>query len=227
MDAEGKGGKPADVLDLLPHEFQNKDVKRRLRRLTSALDELVFEDNGDMFVDADGVERLLRDDDVFPRDVRERVRKGVDKHLGQRVRTRGKNRAVKWQDVTRREPAIAPMSVEELRDLGINASISGEEAKRIFAEHFPDFPREILDADGARLREIAVRGIEHNRTVWDCVVSKIGYWVALGVFAAFGALLIIGTATGPFGVPLAIFLAATLGGGTAVIVANCVLNPNL
>ncbi len=227
MNSEGDRSQPGDVLDLLPREFQNTDAERRLRKLTRGLDGLVFEDNGEMFVDTDAIQRLLGDQDVFPGDVRDKVKKGVDKQLGQRSRARGKGRSLTWQEVGQREAVIAPMSADQLLSLGINASTPSEDAKRIFVDHFPDFPREILEADGPRLRDIAVQGIDHNRTVWDCVVAKIGYWAALCVFAAFGALLIVGTATGPWGIPLAIWLAGTLGGGTAVLVADCVLNPNM
>lgn len=225
MNGKEARGQAGDLLELFPREFQDKEVHRRLRKLMRELDDLVFEEKGELFVDAEVAARLLRDPEVFPDPVRGAAQKGVEKHL--RQRTRGTGRRLTWRELaTRSEVPIAPMSVEELRGLGLSRATSGKDARRIIAGHVPDFPSKLLDADAAAIQEIAVQGIGHNRTVWDCVVSKIGYWAALAVFAAFGALLIIGTATGPWGVPLAIFLAATLGGGTAVIVANCVLNPN-
>lgn len=231
MSIEGKrpgGNKPEGVVDLLPREFSDKRVDDRLRRLTRSLDQLVVEADGQLFVNTAVVQQLLRDDEIFPAELRDQVQKGMDKHLGERylTSTRTRARGLTWEDLARREPSVAPMSVREVRDLGISRSTSTAEARRIFTERFPDFPGELLDADGPALKEIAVRGIQHNRTVWDCVVSKIGYWAALGVFVLFGSLLIIGTATGPWGIPLAIFLAATLGAATAVMVANCVLHPN-
>jgi hypothetical protein len=65
-----------------------------------------------------------------------------------------------------------------------------------------------------------------NRTVWECLVSKIGIWGAILVFAALGAAFIVATATGPFGVALTVWLISTFGGGTAVLILNCIRNPN-
>lgn len=197
MSGEGGQEKPADVLDLLPRELRDKTVEQQLRRLLRELDELVFEDDGEVFVDADPLERLPRDDSVFPRDVRQKVERGIDKHLGRRVRRRGGGRRLKWRDLANRSGVSAGMSAEELRDLEMSPSLSPDAAKRIFTERFADFPSEILNTDGPRLREIAVSGIEHNRTVWDRVVSEIGYWPRLLRSPPSRRLQIVGTATGP------------------------------
>ena len=125
-----------------------------------------------------------------------------------------------------RDNPLEPTPTSELRRLGIDSSTSVDDAREILREHFPDLPHAIVDADGRQLREIALNGLEHNRTVWDCVVSKLGLWAAIAIFAAVGAFLIVGTATGPWGIPLTIWLIAVLGGGTGTIVGNCVLNPN-
>jgi hypothetical protein len=58
------------------------------------------------------------------------------------------------------------------------------------------------------------------------MIRHIGFWATLAAFAVAGAFLIVGTATGPWGVPIAIFLIAVLGDGTAVIALNCFANPN-
>lgn len=60
---------------------------------------------------------------------------------------------------------------------------------------------------------------------WNCLVRHLGIWGALAVFSALGAALIILTGTGPIGVPLIVWLIATFGGGTAVIILNCALRP--
>jgi hypothetical protein len=60
---------------------------------------------------------------------------------------------------------------------------------------------------------------------WNCLVRHLGVWGALAVFSALGAALIILTGTGPIGLPLTIWLIGTFGGGTAVIILNCALNP--
>lgn len=60
---------------------------------------------------------------------------------------------------------------------------------------------------------------------WNCLVRHLGIWGALAVFSALGAALIILTGTGPIGIPLIIWLIATFGGGTAVIILNCALSP--
>ena len=98
--------------------------------------------------------------------------------------------------------------------------------RRILRERFPDLPSFWLEADTATIRDTALRALSHNQTVWDCAVRHLGLWAALAVFAAVGSLLRVGTATGPWGVPLAVFLISTLGGATALIILNCLANPN-
>lgn len=60
---------------------------------------------------------------------------------------------------------------------------------------------------------------------WNCLVRHLGWWGALAVFSALGAALIILTGTGPIGLALTIWLIASFGGGTAVIILNCATRP--
>ena len=83
-----------------------------------------------------------------------------------------------------------------------------------------------LEADAREVRDTTVRALSTNQSVWDCVVRHLGFWAAIWVFAAAGAALIVGTATGPWGTALAIWLIGVLGGSTAVLVFNCLRNPS-
>lgn len=226
--ANRKGGQPLeDILEILPRGAVDEKVRQRLRKFLRGLDELVWEDDGELRIDSKTYRRLLDDAEIFPSKVRERIDRETGARLEGKMKAKAaKGRQVRWRELAAHDNPLEPLSVAELRALGIDANAAPDDVKRAIRSAAPEFPVELLDASAEELRDIAVRGIEHNRTVWDCVVSKVGYWAALGIFAAFGALLIIGTATGPFGVPLVIFLSATLGLGTATIVGNCVLNPN-
>jgi hypothetical protein len=224
----GRGGQGLEeIVDLFPGEIGHDDRRQRLKQFARELDELVAtEGGGDVVVDQDVLERLIAGED-FPADLHELLRREARGHLGPHLKERPHGRKLKWHELAEHGAPIEPMSVDEIRRLGIDSSTSVERAKELLRQHYPDLPGELLEADGPQLRELALRALAHNRTVWDCCVAHLGWWGALWVFALVGALLIVGTATGPWGIPLAIFLISVLGAGTGVIVMNCVLNPNL
>jgi hypothetical protein len=225
---EAAGGSLEDVVDLFPEELgDDKQVRQRLRKLTRNLDDLTAEESGETIVDRAALRRLIRDDEIFPQEVQDRVQRELEGHLGKKLKDKGSSaRKLKWRELAERDTPIDPTPVAKLRRLGIASSTSVAEARRILVENFDDVSKEILDADGPQLRKFALDGLKHNRTVWDCVVSKLGFWAALGIFAAVGAFLIVGTATGPWGLALTVWLIAVLGFGSGTIVGNCVLNPD-
>jgi len=216
-----------DLVDLLPTELRDDGARKRLRKLSRHLDALTAEVSGEVIVDRASLRQLIKDDEIFPPELHDRIEREAEGHLGKKLKDKGKGRSLSWREMAAGDNPIEPVAPAQLRALGLDASTSVADARRVLSEHFPDLPDAILDADGPALRDIATRGLEHNRTVWDCVVAKLGFWAALGIFAAAGAFLIVGTATGPWGIPLAIWLIGVIGGGSAVIVANCVLNPNM
>jgi hypothetical protein len=227
MEGSARNGSLDQVIDLIPDELQNNQVRQRLRKLTRNLDELTAEESGTTIVDRSALRRLVRDDEIFPPEVQDQVQQGLDGHLRDRIKDKGSNaRALKWRELADRNTPIDPTPISELRRLGIGSSTSVADAKRILIENFEDIPRQILDADSSQLRRYVLDGLAHNRSVWDCVVAKLGIWAALAIFAAVGAFLIVGTATGPWGIPLTIWLIGVLGLGSGTIVGNCVLNPD-
>jgi hypothetical protein len=226
MEASPPSASIEEVVDLIPEELEDKKVRQRLRKLSRQLDALIAEQEGEVIVDQDALRRVVTDEEIFPVQVQGRVQRELKDHLGKRLKDKGKARQLRWQEFAARDTRLKPMAASELRRLGINSTVSLNEAREILRDRFPELPEAVIDADAPQLREFAFKALQHNRTVWDCVVSKLGFWAALGIFAAAGAFLIVGTATGPWGVPLAIWLIGVIGGGSAVIVANCVLNPN-
>jgi hypothetical protein len=223
----GRGGQGLEgIVDLFPKELGQDEVRNRLKHFARELDQLVAVEDGNVAVDGAALERMIRSES-FPSQLQERARRETQGHLGGRLKERPRGRKLKWQELVEHGAPIEPASIAELRSIGIDSDASVERAKEILRERYPDVPGDLLEAEGPELRELAVRALEHNRTVWDCCVAHLGWWGALWVFAIAGAFLIVGTATGPWGVPLAIWLIGVLGGGTAVIVMNCMLNPNL
>jgi hypothetical protein len=226
MEGRPPSGSIEEVVDLLPEELGDKTVRQRLRKLSRQLDALIAEDEGGVIVDQKALRRLVTDNEIFPEEVQDRVQRELKEHLGKRLKDKGQGRQLHWRDFAARDTRLEPVPVSELRRLGIEPTATLKEAREILRDRFPELPEAVIDADAEHLREVALKALQHNRTVWDCVVSKLGFWAALGIFAAAGAFLIVGTATGPWGIPLAIWLIGVIGGGSAVIVANCVLNPN-
>lgn len=215
------------VVDLFPAELGDEDVRQRLKQFTRDLDQMTRTgSDGNVVVDEDIFEQILTGG-TFPDDLQERVRSEARTHLHGHLHRGSGGGKLTWHQLAAHEKSLQPSSIDELKQLGINHDTTVKRAKQILHEHYPQLPLAVLDADGPELHQLATRALQHNRTVWDCCVAHLGWWGALWVFAAVGALLIVGTATGPWGIPLLIWLIAVLGGGTAVIVMNCVLNPNL
>jgi hypothetical protein len=216
-----------EVLNLIPQEFQSPEVRQRLINFARELDQLLaIDDKGELTVDRDVAMRIVQNKDFIPSNLQDQIRRELEAHLGGKIKSAGKNRHITWRELVDQDTPIKPIDVGELRAKGMGAACSAQKARQILDEHYPGFPKFWLDADADKIREAALQGFKHNRTVWDCCVAHLGFWAALAVFAAAGAFLIVGTATGPWGIPLAIFLIATLGLGSGTIVANCVLNPN-
>ncbi len=215
-----------DVVDLMPEHLGEPAVRQRLRKLARELDQLTaLDEAGQIVVDRDTVLRAIADPDLFPSQVRDRIKRELEGHLGDKLKGKGSARHLRWREVAAEGNALDPISPAELRKLRIDASSSIQDVRKTIREHFPQIPQSLLDADAQQIRDMAMQALAHNRTVWDCCVAHLGWWATIAVFAAVGAFLIVGTATGPWGIPLAIWLIGVLGGGTGAIVANCVMNP--
>lgn len=214
-----------DILDMIPIEFKDPDVRRALHKLTKDLDELtsINDSSQTVAVDRAVALRIIRDN--FPADMQERVQREMEGHLGQTLKDLGRDRHLPWLEMTAHDNPFHPVSPAELQELGIDAKSSSTDVRRVLREHYPGIPEFFLDADPARIHDTTIQALLHNRTVWDCCVAHLGWWGAVAVFAAAGAFLIVGTATGPWGIPLAVWLIGMFGGGTAVILLNCVWNP--
>jgi hypothetical protein len=223
----GSSGLAETVMTLLPSDVAGADEFDRLSSFTRDLDALVAASGRTKAVDQGHLFKLIDGRDIFPSDLRERVKGELTTHLGSHLEKGAHGHApIPWHALHEHGASFAPAGVARLRELGFSNDTSADEARALLAEHFPYLPHELVAADAERLHEFAVHALEHNRTVWDCCVAHLGWWGALAVFAIAGAFLIVGTATGPWGIPLAIWLIGVLGGGTAVIVMNCVINPN-
>lgn len=214
-----------NLLDLIPDEFGDSAIRQRLRKLTQDLDELIVIDEKSQQVTADQriAQQILREN--FPADLQDRIQGELKSHLQEKLKDRGNDRVLHWREAAGHGMPFDPVAIEELRSLGIGASSSSNDVRRILREHYPGILESVLDADSVQLREVMIRALSHNRTVWDCCVAHLGVWATIAIFAVAGGFLIVGTATGPWGIPLAIWLIGLLGGATAMIVLNCVMNP--
>lgn len=214
-----------DLLEVIPNQFSDPAVHQRLRKLTQSLDELtIFDEKSQQLgVDRRIAQQILREH--FPAELRDRIQRELEGHLHEKLKDRGNNRGLHWREAANHGIPFEPVPAAELRSLGIDASSSSDDVRKILREHYPGVLESILDADADQLRDMMTRALAHNRTVWDCCVAHLGVWATIAIFAVAGGFLIVGTATGPWGIPLAIWLIGLLGGATAMVVLNCVMNP--
>ncbi|HRC86123.1 MAG TPA: hypothetical protein PK413_10980 [Thermoanaerobaculia bacterium] len=225
MAAQWQEDALGNVVDLFPAELGNSEVSEQLRKLANSLDALLFLDaSGELMADGDAMRTFLQS--WIPPDQQEVVLSRTEAQLRSKLSNLGQGQRVGWREAAKYGLPMQPESAATLGDWGLGSSTSVDAARRILSERVPAIPSFWLEADAATVAGTMVRALAHNRTVWDCVVAHLGYWAALGIFAVAGAFLIVGTATGPWGIPLAIWLIGVIGGGSAAIVLNCVANPN-
>lgn len=216
-----------NIVDLLPEEVGNPQMRERLRKFTSKLDELFFLDESKkLAVDYDSLMKIIRDKDLIPIDSQDLIICKIDNSFANKTKNKKGSHYIKWNDAAQYGFPTKQTSLARLRELGIDKSSSVSELRRILQEHYPDIPAFWLDADADQIKNTTLQALSSDRTVWDCVVAHLGEAAAILIFALVGGLLIVGTATGPWGIPLAIWLIGVIGAGNAVIVGNCVINPN-
>src|SRR5215218_2289037 len=98
-----------DLIDLVPDELGNPQVRQRLRKLARNLDELTAVDEAnDLFVDQNTFQRCLGDKDLFPQDVHDRVRGQLERHLGKKLRSKGSARRLRWRELAELEDSLNP-----------------------------------------------------------------------------------------------------------------------
>jgi hypothetical protein len=147
-------------------------------------------------------------------------------------------RHANWADLAGHGAPIAPPSDSDLDTTGLghrphrgqveswlaqHHGALAQSASRLTREQVSALVNQISSspaAGGSAITDEASAG-----DFWNCLVRHLGWWGALAVFSALGAALIILTGTGPIGLPLTIWLIGTFGGGTAVIILNCAINP--
>lgn len=148
------------------------------------------------------------------------------KHLGGHLKKKGNRRSLTWREAATHGVPIAPLSDDEQRALGIQKTDTEEELRSRFAQQFPEINKVWFGPATPTVKEDVFRNFAHNRTVWDCVVAKVGLWGALAVFAVAGAVIILLTASAGTLMPAILLLIAAVGVGTATIVLSCILNPS-
>lgn len=217
----------SSLVELLPKELGNPAARQRLRRLADDLDEsLAVDPAKGLSVDSKVLTRMVRNNDIIPPKFQDQILNELQTHIGDRlVSGQGKSR-VRWSRQSEHGSPTKPVSARRLREQGVDPSLPVNRVREALRQQYPEIPAFWLDADASQIQEAVESALAHNQTVWDCCVRRLGWWGALWVFAAVGAALIVGTATGPWGTALAVWLIGVLGGGTATIVFNCLLNPS-
>lgn len=223
--------KQSDLTSIFKHcpdNLLDKETFRKLNALSNELDNIFFlDDSGELAADRDAVIRIAKTNMLLAPDLHEIALLESAKHLGRRLKRKGTGRPLTWREAATHGVPIAPLSDTEQHALGIKKTDTEEDIRSLFAQQFPEINKVWFGPAKPSVTEDVFRNLAHNRTVWDCVVAQIGYWGALAAFAAAGSVIIILTASGGFLLPLVTFLFAVLGFGTATIVLNCVLNPEM
>jgi hypothetical protein len=140
---------------------------------------------------------------------------------------------VRWLDLAKRIPGFKPSSDFTFGDLGISSSSTPLDIQRAVQQKFPGIPDQLFDLPTLKQRLQPLIGesassAEHAAPaitlggIWNCLVSNVGFWTALGLYALAGFL--IGLAAGPAAPIIWIFVGASVGFSIATQIANCIIN---
>jgi hypothetical protein len=215
-----------DIFKLFPNNLLDKNTSKKLTQLTNDLDHLCFLDGaGELSADRDAFIRIVKESAFIPPDLHEITILETAKHLGRRLKRKGVGLPLTWSEAAKYGTFMTPLSSAEQRALVPNKAGTEEELRTLLSKNYAAIDKVWFEPANQKLTNDVLRNFAHNRTVWDCVVAHIGIWGAIGVFAAVGGAIIVLTATGGAAAPLVAWLIAVLGGSTATIVLNCILNP--
>jgi hypothetical protein len=235
-----------DIMAYLPRAALPDYTLERLTHFTAALDEvLVYDAQADTVRFNEPVlSTLLQNPIFFPKTFSQVMLRESEEDL-RVMGVREGGESLDWEQVRAYVPVIQPITVDEFREFGLPENPSMNQAHRFLTS----FDSRLADATSrispAQLRNLAeaycAPGLEIPRSpdeplqVTDphsaagdftsCLRRHLGFWATIGVIAAVGAVIIIGTGTAPVTTPLIIWLTATRGGGTAGIVVGCLRDP--
>jgi hypothetical protein len=219
------------AVSLIPAKLLGAQVQQQLRLFTAELDSLMFlDDQNELAVDRKALLKILRNPKFFStvdENLKDFILIETTKNLGRKVKERHGGKAVKWLEAVQFGLPIDRESIAQLQKLGISQTSTADDIKNILREQLPDLSDSWFDNDNETLANAMLENFRKNRSVWDCVVARLGIFIAIGVFAAVGAGIIVLTATGGIAAPLLVWLIGLLGAGNATVVANCIINPNL
>jgi hypothetical protein len=217
-----KRTEPSISFDLIPATILPKKHRSLLNRMVRESDQLLFQDkNLELACDRDTLIRMANDEDLVPPELRDIVVLETAKHLGRRVKAFKGGRRLSWREGAKYGLPVQPASEEELRDIGITADTSVEELGRLLKKRFPELPDDLTETEPETLRELALKNLAENQTVWDCLAANLGFWAALtliGSIVIFLSLLTLG-----WQIALAVAIAYS-GILTGYVIIQCLLN---
>lgn len=214
------------VLNAIPESILPTKVRPRLKKLSDELDQLLFlDDTDELAVDRKTLIRLVNNEDFVPPSLRDIALLETSKHLGRRVKELGKGRRISWRDGEKYGLPVHPMSVAELRDLGITDKTSTDQVAAIVKKQYKDIPAFWMNDNPEQLAKSIVQKFMVNRTVWDCLVSNLGWWAAITLLGGLVIFLILLGSGVPW--PIALLIAGIYQtAATVYFILQCAANPS-
>jgi hypothetical protein len=182
-----------------------------------------LDNNDELSVDRETLTRIVSDDDLTPRILRDVMLVETSKYLGRRVKSAGEGQRISWRDGERFGLPIHPPSMDDLRAMNLDPSM-GDPSEDAVRAQFPDVPEFWVEPDSSVLYDRVVGSLLANQTVWGCLVRNLGFWAALNVIGtSIIALVMLGS-----GVPwqtVLWWLIIYTGVNTAYFILQCIFNP--
>jgi hypothetical protein len=115
--------------------------------------------------------------------------------------------------------------VDELRELGITERTTSTQAAAIAKKQYKDIPAFWMNDNSEELAKSLVQKFSANRTVWDCLVSNLGWWAAITLLGGLIIFLILLGSGVPWWIAL-IIAGIYQTAATVYFILQCATNPS-
>jgi hypothetical protein len=220
-----QSGVLSTFLSFIRDDYVDRSCRTRLQKLEEKLDSLFFlDETRTLSVDRQAFIELAGDPEFFPTALRDVVILETAKHLGRRLKGRGRHKHVGWMEAGKYD-GLNKSALTEMQQLGLKRNMTQDELRDALLTWYPELTPDFVDQDSARLNDLIQKNLARNRSVWDCCVANLGWWAAINVAGTISiAIIMLGS-----GVPWHIVLAACIAFTTfftAMVILNCAMNPD-
>lgn len=214
-----------DLIEAITKRVVPEEARNRLRMLAGEMDQLFFvDDSHELAVDRRALIRVVNNEALVPRALRDIFLLETSKHLGRRLKEAGKHRRIAFEGLGKIGLPVQRFTEADIRGWGITEQTTEKELIGILQVQIPEIPSFWMNDNSAELADSLVEHLKLNRTFWDCIVANLGWWAAITLGGGLIIFFILLGSGVPW--PFALLIAGIYQtGATLYFLLQCAYNP--